>query len=438
MTILLRKLPPAGIVMVALFLASLTSPLAARTVTVYHEVRNECNSLCVNSPGSAIWNGVGWGEGYYVGDSPTDSSQYVRAFICFKKTNFGSLAAGERIISARLLFTVKYEEFEPGDKFSSEARLFTIDQPPPPQGVMADFVASTGDGGPYTTIGAVTFVDAGLGMQILNFSPAGLAGLEAAMNGSDQTVAVALREFSGNGGGMFGRDLIGIESKIREAVQLIIEITPDMDGDGVPDSIDNCPQTPNPDQADYDLDGTGDACDAPAIISAVSRKWHEAAGAFDISLPLGCIGQAVECRTGSSLRVLITFTKEILPADGLLDNEVMLSSGQQLALTLDGRILTVEIWNVPSDMYLTMTLQGMIDQQGQPLEGANQVCLGILTGDVNGDRAVNVIDLAIADKQLNRPVNATNFRMDVTANGTINIFDLLAIKNNLNRQIPQP
>ena len=35
----------------------------------------------------------------------------------------------------------------------------------------------------------------------------------------------------------------------------------DSDGDGVPDSVDNCPYTYNPDQTDTDGDGVGDACE---------------------------------------------------------------------------------------------------------------------------------------------------------------------------------
>lgn len=38
----------------------------------------------------------------------------------------------------------------------------------------------------------------------------------------------------------------------------------DSDGDGVPDAIDNCPFTPNPDQRDSNLNGVGDACKTPS------------------------------------------------------------------------------------------------------------------------------------------------------------------------------
>jgi hypothetical protein len=38
-------------------------------------------------------------------------------------------------------------------------------------------------------------------------------------------------------------------------------LPPDNDGDGVPNSTDNCPEVANADQADTDADGIGDACD---------------------------------------------------------------------------------------------------------------------------------------------------------------------------------
>jgi len=41
----------------------------------------------------------------------------------------------------------------------------------------------------------------------------------------------------------------------------IVENTDDRDGDGVPDSRDNCPLVANADQADFDGDGIGDVCD---------------------------------------------------------------------------------------------------------------------------------------------------------------------------------
>jgi len=49
--------------------------------------------------------------------------------------------------------------------------------------------------------------------------------------------------------------------------QVIPPVFTDTDGDGVPDSSDNCPSVPNPDQADANGNGIGDACEAPSSYS---------------------------------------------------------------------------------------------------------------------------------------------------------------------------
>lgn len=53
---------------------------------------------------------------------------------------------------------------------------------------------------------------------------------------------------------------------IEEFVIPVVDIEPDSDLDGVPDLIDNCPQSHNPPQEDQDADGVGDTCDnCPAM-----------------------------------------------------------------------------------------------------------------------------------------------------------------------------
>jgi len=37
---------------------------------------------------------------------------------------------------------------------------------------------------------------------------------------------------------------------------------------------------------------------------------------------------------------------------------------------------------------------------------------------------------------LNQPVTAGSFRVDVNADGAVNIFDLVAVRNNLNQSVP--
>jgi cysteine-rich repeat protein len=57
---------------------------------------------------------------------------------------------------------------------------------------------------------------------------------------------------------------VGWECAGEPSVCGMVNLPGDGDGDGVPDATDNCPQVANPDQADADGDGAGDACDLDA------------------------------------------------------------------------------------------------------------------------------------------------------------------------------
>ena len=55
-----------------------------------------------------------------------------------------------------------------------------------------------------------------------------------------------------------------------------VDVCSDSDGDGYCDDVDNCPNTPNPDQADGDGDGVGDACDnCPQTANSDQADWDQ-------------------------------------------------------------------------------------------------------------------------------------------------------------------
>jgi hypothetical protein len=63
-------------------------------------------------------------------------------------------------------------------------------------------------------------------------------------------------------GGLVTGDTL-LETRVHANVNRVVTIesaTPDTDGDGIPDAVDNCPTVPNADQLNTDGTGPGDAC----------------------------------------------------------------------------------------------------------------------------------------------------------------------------------
>jgi hypothetical protein len=65
----------------------------------------------------------------------------------------------------------------------------------------------------------------------------------------------------GEGSGHWGYDLRITDVNGNGMTDLQLSLGGDRDGDGVDDPDDSCPEVPNADQADFDGDGQGDACD---------------------------------------------------------------------------------------------------------------------------------------------------------------------------------
>jgi hypothetical protein len=72
------------------------------------------------------------------------------------------------------------------------------------------------------------------------------------------------------------------------AARPIVPASGDADGDGVPDHLDNCPLVANPDQADLDQDGVGDACDLETCGDGVVMGSEECDGTAPSPCPATC------------------------------------------------------------------------------------------------------------------------------------------------------
>ncbi len=165
---------------------------------------------------------------------------------------------------------------------------------------------------------------------------------------------------------------------------------------------------------------------APQITAAVSRKVHGGTTGFDADV---LADGAVECRNGGPTLLVITFDQPIQQVSGTL-NDVSVSSGAVTALAVNADQLTVTLGEATDAAWLAVAFPGIEGPAGQAV--TDGLCFGVLAGDVNGDAAVNVLDLVAVRNLLNQNATAGSFRADVNADGGINVLDLVAVRNRLN------
>jgi hypothetical protein len=95
----------------------------------------------------------------------------------------------------------------------------------------------------------------------------------------------------------------------------------DTDGDGFPNTLDNCPTTPNPDQADADGDGVGDACDNCPTLANANQSDLDGDGVGDV-----CDGCRGTCYGLESVELLSCRLANFNPDKGALNPTLLVGS----------------------------------------------------------------------------------------------------------------
>ena len=168
----------------------------------------------------------------------------------------------------------------------------------------------------------------------------------------------------------------------------------------------------------------------PVLTAAESVKAHGSAGSFGTDV---AAAGAVENRANGPTSLVVTFDRNIQLVGGA--NDVVLSSGAASNLAVTDNTLTITMAGATNALPLTVEFPGVADANDVTAVSTSTLCFGALVGDATGDRTVNIFDLVQIRNALNLAVTAANFRMDVTADGSINIFDLVNVRNNLNSSV---
>lgn len=169
----------------------------------------------------------------------------------------------------------------------------------------------------------------------------------------------------------------------------------------------------------------------PVLLSAESVK-----GGFAIDLPLAG-SPGVECRSGGSRgnhTINFVFNNNLASVANVAS-----SCGTITSSMVDGSDPHRFVVNLAAPACnaqdVTVTLTGVSDDQGNTLASA-AVTIGLLFGDVDGDRSVTSTDFSLTKADNGQSTDSTNFREDVNTNGRVDRVDGRNVRQQIGTSIP--
>ena len=170
-------------------------------------------------------------------------------------------------------------------------------------------------------------------------------------------------------------------------------------------------------------------------LSAGSRKLHGGAGSFDINLPASnALG--VESRTAAvadSYHVILTFANPVTLNGATVSHPTGGAGAISGSPVVNSNHITVNLAKVSNAQRLVINLLGL---SNSAITNDFSVPMGILIGDVNGNRSVEGNDVSAVQSRTRQRVDSSTFMYDLDANGSIEGNDVSITQAHTRTSIP--
>jgi hypothetical protein len=170
----------------------------------------------------------------------------------------------------------------------------------------------------------------------------------------------------------------------------------------------------------------------PVLQSVVSRK-TQGAGTFDLALAPVAANGGVEPRAGPSHSLVFQFDKPVISGNAA----VMLGTATAGVPVFNGNEMIVPLTGVTDVQYVRVSVTNVASADGGA-GGTGLAQVGVLMGDVTGDRTVQPSDVGIVRSHLLNPLGPSTFLYDISSNGTVDPVDVGLIRSNLLKSLGPP